>query len=117
MPPDEEDNVRHIRDYQQKAGGEGEKAILNFGSGGGTSGGMDGWQTSVEARLGSINTDVRELRTAVGALNTNVATLTERVAHLPSKGYMAAWLIAAMALITAVVTFQSTIQAFFKLPH
>lgn len=117
MPANEQDNVSHISDYQQKAAGEGRKATLNFGSGGGTSGGMDGWQTSVESRLGSINADVRELRTGVGTLNTSVATLTERVAHLPSKGYMAAWLIAATTLITAVVTFQSTIQAFFKLPH
>ena len=31
-------------------------------AGGGTYDGMDGWQTSVEARLGEIKTDVRALR-------------------------------------------------------
>lgn len=117
MPVNDQDNVRHLRDYQQRSAESDQKATLNFGSGGGTSGGMDGWQTSVEARLGEIKTDVRELRTGVGTLNVSVATLTERVAHLPSKGYMAGWLMAATTLITAFVTFQAQIQAFLKLSH
>lgn len=37
--------------------------ILKSGGGGGTSGGMDPWQTSVETRLGQLHADVSQLRT------------------------------------------------------
>lgn len=114
MPQD--DKITNLDDYRQKTGSPSQPP-LKSGGGGGTFGGMDGWQTSVETRLNEIKTDVRDLRTGVGTLNVLVATLTERVAHLPSKGYMAGWLIAATTLITAFVTFQSQIQAFLKLPH
>jgi hypothetical protein len=90
---------------------------LKSGDGGGTSGGMDGWQASVEARLGEIKTDVRELRTGVGSLNVTAATLTERMGHLPSKGFIVSSLIAALAIITALIAFQGQIQAFFKIHH
>ncbi|WP_341020945.1 hypothetical protein [Brevundimonas diminuta] len=35
---------------------------LRQNGGGGTSGGMDGWQQSVETRLADLGTDVRDLR-------------------------------------------------------
>jgi hypothetical protein len=117
MPANEQDNVSHISDYQQKAAGEGRKATLNFGSGGGTSGGMDGWQTSVEARLNEIKTDLRDVRTSVGTLNVSSATLTERIAHLPSKGFIITVTTAVLALLTAAIAFQSQIQAFLHLKH
>lgn len=109
--------VDNVYNFTPKNAAPNPSAGLKSGGSDGTSGSMDAWQTSVEARLGEIKTDVRELRTGIGSLSVSVATLTERVAHLPSKGYMAAWLIAAISLITVVITFQSTIQTFFKLPH
>ena len=95
---------------------------FKFGSGDGTSGGMDGWQTSVEARLGEIKDDIRDLRTDIGGVRSdlttvkvNLATLTERVAHLPTKGFFVTALVASLAVITAIVAFQGQIQAFLKL--
>lgn len=44
---------------------EQQKAIpsLKSGDGGGTYDGMDGWQSSVEARLGELKTEIHGLRT------------------------------------------------------
>lgn len=41
---------------------------LNEGGGGGTSGGMDAWQQSVETRLGDLSTDIRDLGKKVDGL-------------------------------------------------
>lgn len=40
-----------------------ELAALKSGGGGGTYDGMDGWQASVEARLGELKTEMSGLRT------------------------------------------------------
>lgn len=41
---------------------------LKNGDGGGTSGGMDAWQQSVETRLGDLSTDIRDLGKKVDGL-------------------------------------------------
>ena len=116
MAADDQRNIHNLSDYRQTTGGPSQDR-LKSGGGGGTSGGMDGWQTSVEARLNEIKTDVRDLRTGVGALNVTAATLTERVAHLPSKGFIGTALLALLAIMAALITFQGQIQTFLKLHH
>lgn len=117
MPPNDGNNVHRFADYQQKSFNQEHADSLKSGGPGGTSGGMDGWQTSVESRLGSIQTDVRDLRAGVGSLNTTAATLTERVAHLPSKSFIIKASLTSLAVIAALVAFQGQIQALLKISH
>jgi hypothetical protein len=52
-----------------------------------------------------------EMRPAVVKLQIDVATITERVSHLPTKGWMAVTLGGGLALIAALVTFSEKIHA------
>lgn len=77
-------------------------------------GGADRWQTGMETRLLEIKADLRNLRSSVGALDGATAVLRERVAHLPSRGFIAIVSIASLAAIGALVAFQAQIQLFLK---
>lgn len=117
MAQNEGASIHRLADYQQKPSVSAAPSDLKSGSGGGTSGGMDGWQTSVEARLGEIKTDIRDMRAGIGSLNANTATLTERIAHLPSKGFVVTTTLIVLTAVTALIAFQGQIQAFLKIPH
>lgn len=65
--------------------------LLKKGGGGGTYDGM-------EARVARLEKGVSDLRVLT-------ATLTERVAHLPSKGFIVAVTLTSLALIAAIVAF------------
>src|SRR4051812_18695630 len=97
-------------------------SVLNSGGGGGTSGGMEPRIAKLEAAvehiqkdIAEIKMDVREFRTGIGALNTSSATLTERVGHLPSKGFIVTTLLLCLTIIAALVLFQGNLQKMFKL--
>ena len=66
-----QDNQRLARENQS----------LKQGGGGGTSGGMEGRVSRLEARFDKMVDETAEIR-------VNLATLTERVSHLPSKGFI-----------------------------
>jgi hypothetical protein len=117
MPANDGSNIYRFPDYQQKPLSDASSGTLKSGGGGGTSGGMDGWQTSVEARLGEIRTDTRSLLGEVNAIKVNLATLTERVAHLPSKGFVVTAVLTSLTVIAALVVFQGQIQTFLKISH
>jgi hypothetical protein len=100
------------------------------GSGGG--GGGNGSSGAMEARvarlevdvehikrdIGDIKSDIRSLSVQTTELRTTLATLTERVAHLPSKDFIVKVVVAAGGLIGALVLFQGNIQKLFGLlPH
>lgn len=79
--------------------------------------GMDHWQTSVETRLTDIRTDLRYLRSGIGTLDGATATLKERIARLPTKGFIVAAFLASLAVIGALVIFESPIQSFLTRFH
>lgn len=56
------------------------------GSGGGD--GMDHWQTSVNDRLASLDRKTEEMSKDLTGIKVEIATLSERVAHLPTKDYI-----------------------------
>jgi hypothetical protein len=123
MPGNEQDNIRRISDYQQKSDISGSKPALHSGGGGGTSDGMEARVAKLEAvvehiqkDIAEIKTDVREFRTGIGSLNVSTGTLSERVTHLPSKGFIVVALLAALTVIAGLVTFQGSIQNLIKLP-
>ena len=84
-----------------------ENERLKSGDGGGTSGGMDPWQTSVEKRLDSLDGRMARVETNIGLMKVDLATLTERVAHLPGKGFVVT---SAVGAITAVTTLLILLQ-------
>ena len=73
-------------------------------------GGMDPWQTSVENRLGSLEGRLGRVEDRLGGVETNTATLTERVSHLPTKGWGVTALLMLFAAVAGVVTFQDNIH-------
>jgi hypothetical protein len=63
--------------------------------GGGPFDGMEPRVARLEADVGHIKSDIGEMKASLTGLNThvsearvNIATLTERVAHLPTKAYI-----------------------------
>lgn len=91
---------------------------------GGAGGGGD-----MEQRIAKLEVKVDHIAAAVGTLTgrvdkmddrlrgveVNLATLTERVAHLPSKGFIVNALLAALAVVAALTLFQTKLQAIFGL--
>ncbi|ESZ88342.1 MAG: hypothetical protein Q27BB25_04525 [Blastomonas sp. CACIA14H2] len=49
----------------------------------------------------------------LGEVKVNVATLTERIAHLPSKGFIVTTTMASLALLAALIVFADNIKALF----
>lgn len=90
---------------------------IGGGGGGGQSGGnppgggMDPWQTSVESRLTSLDGRLGRIEDKVETTGRDMATLTERVAHLPSKSYIGVGLIALLGGVAALTAFADRIQA------
>lgn len=84
---------------------------LQAGGGGGTSGGMDPWQTSVEARLGQLHTDVTGLRGDVGQLRVDVARLDEQVKALPGKGFIVLATTTTLGVLGAIILFADQLKA------
>lgn len=75
--------------------------------GGGNSGGMDGRMDRLEGRMDKIDDRLR------GA-EQQLATLNERVAHLPSKGFIVNALITGLTVMAALILFKDQIMLMFK---
>ena len=92
-----------------------ENEALKTVSGGGTSGGMEGRVAKLEAHVETLRSDVGAIKKDVGDIRVGLATLTERVAHLPGKGFVITATTTTIGLITAVVVFADRIKAFLTL--
>jgi hypothetical protein len=99
---------------------------LQVGGGGGTFDGMEPRVARLEADVEHIKTDIGDIKSDIRSLNvlmtearTNIATLTERVSHLPTKEFIVKSVMTSLAVITALVVFQSGIQRLFGIlpPH
>lgn len=77
---------------------------LHGGGGGGTSGGMEDRVRRIETTVDQLGRDVTELR-------VNLATITERVAHLPSKGFIVTAASTIIVLLTAATVFADKLRA------
>lgn len=76
---------------------------LKSGDGGGTSDGM-------EPRVKRLEDRLDKLYDKVGAVEVGIATLTERVAHLPSKGFIVTSLATAVVIIGGLVMMADRIK-------
>lgn len=72
----------------------------------------------LESQMEGARSDLRDLKSSASGLDarlrgveTGVATLTERVAHLPSKGFIVTATTTALAVIAALILFADKIKA------
>ncbi|WP_374412691.1 hypothetical protein [Novosphingobium colocasiae] len=75
--------------------------------GGDTSDGM-------EARVAKLEDKVDKLTDRIGGVEVNLATLTERIAHLPSKSYIDGRLLVLLTVVAALIAFSEKIHAFLR---
>jgi hypothetical protein len=90
---------------------------LKGGGGGGTFDGMEPRIAALEVHVENLKTSVADLKASVeagrvdvGTVKVNLATLTERVANLPSKGFIISVVLGILTVITALIAFQRQIQ-------
>lgn len=81
---------------------------LPGGGDGGNNGGMDRIDL-LEKRFDKLEGKFDGLQKDVVDLRVSVATLAERVAHLPSKGFIVASTVSALTFLTAVMLFREKI--------
>ncbi|ARU02994.1 hypothetical protein [Yoonia vestfoldensis] len=81
-----------------------EKAVLNSGGGGGTFDGMEQRVDRLEAKMDLIDGRLR-------GVEINLATLSERVAHLPSKGFIVTAVVSVGAVLGSLTLFADRIGA------
>jgi len=100
-----DDRVNQILTAQREVGAMYAE-LKRFGdaSGGGGSGPVDDRLNRLEGRVDKVSDELSEVK-------VNLATLTERIAHLPSKGFIVTTTMTSLALIAALVVFADNIKA------
>jgi hypothetical protein len=88
----------------------------NGGNGGGIGGGMETRVAVLEAHMEHVREDLRVMKSDVSTLKTDVATLVERVAHLPSKGFIATVVIGTAAILAALGAFAPALKRLLGIP-
>ena len=66
----------------------------------------------IERDIGELKADVREFRADIWDVRDRLARLEEKVFHLPSKGFIVASVLVALAVIAAMTAYQNQIQNF-----
>ena len=105
---------------------------LQSGGGGGTFDGMEPRVAVLENNveyikrdIGELKADVSEIRRDLGrmkddfksdveSVKVQLATLTERVNHLPSKGFIVSATLSSLAIVTALILFQDHLKTIFS---
>ncbi|KQY34164.1 hypothetical protein [Rhizobium sp. Root483D2] len=86
-----------------------ERPQLKSGGDGGNNGGMEKRMDALEKRFDKIETKFDSLQKDFGDVRIQIATLVERVAHLPGKGFIVTATISALALFSALMIFKEKI--------
>lgn len=77
-------------------------------------GGSGGGGSVVDARLTRLEDRYDKLREDIHQVRTSVEVLKERVAHLPSKGFIVTIVVTALAVGTGLATFADKLQTLVK---
>ena len=83
-------------------------------AGGPPSDGMEARLAKVEAAVEHIDRDVSRLVPDLANVRERFAALEERVAHLPSKGFIVSVTLASLAVVAALIAFSDQIQALVR---
>ena len=102
-----DDRVNQILTAQREIGAMYAE-LKRFGdaNGGGGSGPVDDRVSRLEGRIDKVGDEL-------GDVKVNLATLTERVAHLPSKGFIVSTSMTLVTAIAALFVFADNIKALF----
>lgn len=96
----------------QPARGEaGGSRGLRAGGGGGPSDGMDARVARLEAHVEILRSDGAAMRVDIADIRTNLATLTERVTHMPTKGFVLSANVSLFGFFSAVMVFSEKLKA------
>ncbi|WP_375454120.1 hypothetical protein [uncultured Methylobacterium sp.] len=68
-------------------------------------------------RLGRVDTRLDRIDGKLETVAVEIATLKERVAHLPLKGFIVSATTVRLALLTAIMLFQSKLQTLLGVAH
>jgi hypothetical protein len=119
----QKDNIVALSGYRERQiGGEGPPPgpPLPPSGGGGTFDGMEARVAVLESDVRHIKDDIKEaketlksLQSDMTAVRVSAATVTENVRHLPSKGFIVAAVLSALAFAAALTVFQGNIQRVF----
>lgn len=112
-PGDQLAAYRKLREENLQLARENE--ALKGGDGGGTSNGMEGRVARLEAHVDTLRGDVATMKSDVGKIRVDLATLTERVAHLPGKGFVITATTTTVGFLTAVIVFGDKIKGLLGL--
>ncbi len=82
------------------------------GSGSGGSG-MDARLVKLETNMDHVKTDMSDVKTRLRSVEMSLATLTERVSHLPSKGFIFTTAVGIVAALSAALLFAEKLRALF----
>lgn len=110
-PTDELATVRSLRHRNEALLKENQ--ALKAGDGGGTSGGMESRVAKLEAHVEILRNDVTSIKKDVGDIRVAMATLTERVSHLATKGFIVTATTTTIGLLTGIILFSDKIKALF----
>lgn len=113
------------RHSESPLGKEGQRGYIQSGSGGGPGGGggelevkvarLETHMSHLQDSMGEVKQRLTGVEGRVGGVEINLATLTERVAHLPSKGYIVTTVVLAGSFFTAITLFSDSIKKLFGL--
>jgi hypothetical protein len=88
---------------------------LESSGGGGDSTGMEPRIAKLEAHMEHVLADTSQLKADVGKMRVDVATLVERIAALPSKGFIVGVVVAGLGAFGALSVFAANVRALFGL--
>lgn len=77
--------------------------------------GLDSRMGRLEVRMDRLEGRMDGIDGRLRGVETGLATLTERVAHLPSKSFIVTGLLTSLAILTALALFQDRLQALLGL--
>lgn len=67
----------------------------------------------IQSDMGDVKGQLVSMDGRLRGVENNLATLTERVAHLPSKGFIVSVVVAGLGLIITAIGFTEKIQTLF----
>lgn len=75
-------------------------------------GGMEARIAALEAHMEHVRSDLSTLKSDVGTLKTDMATMTERVSHLPTKGFIVTATLTTLAVLGALSLYGPNLRTF-----
>lgn len=100
-----DNSLMEIRSIQAELANKLERVEKAFGGGGG------GGASGLEKRIDRIEARLDKASDELHSNSTLLATLTERVSHLPGKGFIVAVVMSGMTLFAAIIVFGEKIKA------